>query len=551
MNAQQQMNPQQPTTHVRSSSPTGRASVVDNRRQIAGKDWCKMNETMPATSVFGRRCLESLCALVGCAALIVTLVLFGARLSPAAQADDPNGIEKAKSLSRAFRAAAKKVIPTVVTIKATAKPVEKRAPRKLPRENPFKGTPFEEFFEDQFPEGFELPRRFQPREGKGSGVIIDSAGIILTNHHVVEGADEVIVELADGRQFKAVEVKSDEQSDLAVVRIKADGPLPAAALGDSDSLDIGDWVLAIGNPFELEMTVSAGIISAKGRSLSTAKRTNFLQTDAAINPGNSGGPLVNLDGEVVGINTAIASMVGGFQGVGFAIPINQAKWVAKQLIETGTVQRAYLGVAIAQIDGPLARQLGVQPHRGVLVNEVFPDTPAAAAGLKEGDVILSFAGQSVNNPRQLQEVVERSPIDSKQVMEVLREGKKINVPVVVKALPKDFGARAPALVQPRQPSEPPTFESEQLGMQVAELTDELARRLGLQGMSGVVITDVTPNGPADRAGLGEGMLIMRVGKRPVKSLQEFQEAIKQESLKQGILLLVRTPEGNRFVVLQQ
>jgi len=157
----------------------------------------------------------------------------------------------------------------------------------------------------------------------------------------------------------------------------------------------------------------------------------------------------------------------------------------------------------------------------------------------------------VNNPRQLQEVVERSPIDSKQVMEVLRDGKKINVPVVVKALPKDFGARAPALVERRQPSEPPAFESEQLGMQVAELTDELARRLGLQGMSGVVITEVTPNGPADRAGLDKGMLIMRVGKRPVKSLQEFQEAIKQESLKQGILLLVRTPEGNRFVVLQQ
>jgi serine protease Do len=526
-------------------------SIVDQSPKIIPEQQRRGTGVAAASCGSGVRCFARLWAVVGLAAIAPMLILLAARWAPAAQVDDHDGIEKAKSLSRAFRAAAKRVIPTVVTIRATAKPVEKRVPRRIPRENPFKGTPFEDFFEDHFPEGFDFPRPFQPRQGKGSGVIIEPSGIILTNHHVVEDADEVIVELADGRQFKAVEVKSDEQSDLAVVRIKADGPLPAATLGDSDALDIGDWVLAIGNPFELEMTVSAGIISAKGRSLSTAKRTNFLQTDAAINPGNSGGPLVNLDGEVVGINTAIASMVGGFQGVGFAIPINQAKWVAQQLIKTGTVQRAYLGVAIAPIDGLLARQLGVPPHRGVLVNEVFADTPAAAAGLKEGDVILSFAGTSVNNPRELQEVVERSPIDSKQVMEVLREGKKITVPVVVKALPKDFGARAPALGERKRPAQPPTVESEQLGMHVAELTDELARRLGHQGQSGVVITEVTPNGPADRAGLAEGMLIMRVGKRQVKSLQEFQEAIKQESLKQGILLLVRTPEGNRFVVLQQ
>ncbi len=546
--------------HISGVSSEAAGDVVCGRSRCAESSQTFAQQLIPqqqrgsklsATSYTGGiRCFVRLWPAMGLAAALMLLVL-GSRWAPAAQVDDPDGIEKAKSLSRAFRAAAKKVIPTVVTIKATTKPVEKRPPRRTPRENPFKGTPFEEFFEDQFPEGFEFPRRFAPREGKGSGVIIDPSGIILTNHHVVEDADEVVVELADGRQFKAVEVKSDEQSDLAVVRIKPDGPLPAATLGDSDSLDIGDWVLAIGNPFELEMTVSAGIISAKGRSLSTAKRTNFLQTDAAINPGNSGGPLVNLDGEVVGINTAIASMVGGFQGVGFAIPINQAKWVAQQLIKTGTVQRAYLGVAIAPIDGPLARQLGVQPHRGVLVNEVFANTPAAAAGLKEGDVILSFAGVNVNSPRELQEVVERSPIDSKQVMEVLRDGNKITVPVVVKALPKDFGAREPALGQPKRRSEPPTVESEQLGMRVAELTDELARRLGIQGQSGVVITDVIPDGPADRAGLSEGMLIMRVGKRPVKSLQEFQEAIKQESLQQGILLLVRTPDGNRFVVLQQ
>ena len=312
-------------------------SVVEQSPQIIPEQRRRGTGVAAASCGSGVRCFARLWAVVGLAAIAPMLILLAARWAPAAQVDDHDGIEKAKSLSRAFRAAAKRVIPTVVTIRATAKPVEKRVPRRIPRENPFKGTPFEDFFEDHFPEGFDFPRPFQPRQGKGSGVIIDPSGIILTNHHVVEDADEVIVELADGRQFKAVEVKSDEQSDLAVVRIKADGPLPAATLGDSDALDIGDWVLAIGNPFELEMTVSAGIISAKGRSLSTAKRTNFLQTDAAINPGNSGGPLVNLDGEVVGINTAIASMVGGFQGVGFAIPINQAKWGGEPFVKSGNV----------------------------------------------------------------------------------------------------------------------------------------------------------------------------------------------------------------------
>ena len=208
---------------------------------------------------------------------------------------------------------------------------EDQADNTQPRENPFKGTPFEDFFRDELP-GFRGMPRVPQRQGLGSGVIIDPSGIILTNNHVIDGADEVIVELADGREFRANDVRTDPQTDLAVLRIKVDEPLPAAQLGDSAAMDIGDWVLAIGCPFELDLTVSAGIISGKGRALAAGRRANFLQTDAAINPGNSGGPLVNLDGEVVGINTAIASSTGTYQGVGFAIPSDLAKWVMAQLI---------------------------------------------------------------------------------------------------------------------------------------------------------------------------------------------------------------------------
>jgi len=254
-----------------------------------------------------------------------------------ARAQEDDAVDQAKSLSRAFRAAAKKVLPTVVTVRTVVKPHEEK--KGEPGQNPFKGTPFEDLFGDEVP-GFNFDVPETPELGLGSGVIIDASGIVLTNNHVVEGADEVVVRLADGRELPATDIKVDARTDLAVLRIKASEPLPAAPLGDSDKLEIGDWVIAVGNPFELEGTVSAGIISAKGRTLGSVGRARFLQTDAAINPGNSGGPLVNLDGEVVGINTAIFSRSGGYQGIGFAIPINLAKWVTPQLIRGGRVERA-------------------------------------------------------------------------------------------------------------------------------------------------------------------------------------------------------------------
>ena len=228
----------------------------------------------------------------------------------------------------------------------------------------------------------------------GSGVIVDPSGVILTNNHVVAGGGEIMVRLSDGREFKAFDIKTDPTTDLAVLHIKSKEPLPAAKLGDSKKVEVGDWVLALGEPFGLEGTVTAGIVSAKGRGIGINEREDYIQTDAAINPGNSGGPLVNLDGEVIGINTAISSNTGGYQGVGFAIPIDLAKWVGEQLVKSGTVHRAYLGVMIQPVSQSLAEQFNVKVHEGVLVTQVQPHTPAAKAGMKAGDIILDFAGNA-------------------------------------------------------------------------------------------------------------------------------------------------------------
>ena len=373
--------------------------------------------------------------------VIAALSLGAASVSSQLVAAESDAVSGAKSLSFAFRAAVDKVKPTVVKITTLAKPRSGRSGAGTEsRENPFKDTPFEDFFPDDQAQGFRVePPPVRRRYGMGSGVIIDNRGIILTNNHVVAGADEVLVDLLDGRQFKATRIKKDEDSDLALIWIEAGGPLPAARLGDSDQLDTGDWVLAVGSPFGLDQTVSAGIISGKGRTLQEGQRSDFLQTDAAINPGNSGGPLVSLDGEVIGINTAIASGTGGYQGVGFAIPSNLANWVKEQLIEHGRVKRSYLGVGTLQITPKLAAKYGVAANRGVLVSKVFRDTPAEEAGVQPGDVILAFDGRDVDSPRRLQEVVERSTSGSKQKVGLLRNGKVAALQVVVRPLPGDSG----------------------------------------------------------------------------------------------------------------
>jgi serine protease Do len=470
-----------------------------------------------------------------------------------ARAQDDEGAAKGKSLSKAFRTAAHKVIPTVVKIKNIAKGKRVEGLTDSTNgENPFRGTPFEDLFDgENLPPGFKFHGFIPPRMGVGSGVIIDPKGIILTNYHVVEGADEVLVELVDGRQLKATDIKTDDQSDLAVMRVKTNNPLPAAAFGDSDAMDIGDWVIAVGCPFELDSTVSAGIISGKGRALSSDSRASFLQTDAAINPGNSGGPLVNLDGEIIGINTAIESNTGTYMGIGFAIPSNLVKWIAPQLVNSGTVERSYLGVKIGEINGELANHLGVAPNSGVIISEVLAKSPAAAAGLQEGDIVLSFAAKKIANTQQLQELVERSAKGSNQPVDVLRNGKTIKLHAEVQPLPDKLAAETlPSLARDKNYERGSNFISEELGVELRDLTPEIARKLGLEANSGVIIAAVQPEGIAAPSGIRKGMIILRVGQKTVHSVAEFKAAMKDESLEKGILLLVRTQSGNRFLVLK-
>jgi len=489
--------------------------------------------------------------LVATAALAALLVGLG---GPAARAADTvaDARAHATALSTAFREAAAAASPSVVVVRSEVKPRREqgrdRQRRGGGRENPFRGTPFEDMFPDGIPEGFEfdMPEgRGGPRSGTGSGVIVDASGIVLTNNHVVEDADEVTVELADGREFKATEIKTDPESDLAVVRLAGAKDLPVAKLGDSDKLETGDWVIAIGNPFELETTVSAGIISGKGRELGSVERAKFLQTDAAINPGNSGGPLVNLAGEVIGINTAIASNNGSYQGVGFAIPVNLAKWVGGQLVANGRVQRGYLGVQIGALSREMASKLGVKDRKGVLVNDVVAGTPAAEAGVEELDVITAFDGQLVDGPRTLQEVVERSDFDKPHRITVLRDGRKEELDIAVRPLPDRVADAGP----PRRPAgelNAETYYSQALGLEVR------AKEAGaFEGFEGVVVDRVDEGGLADQAGLGPAMLIRKVGREAVTTIGEFAAAVEKESLDEGITISVRTARGNSVILLKK
>jgi serine protease Do len=354
------------------------------------------------------------------------------------QRDMAEAIGNAKSLSMAFRKAAESTIPSVVTLVAT--------PSADQRQREFQDLMQDPRFRRLLPEDFDPEKLsedadsiFPPNLNSqvGSGVVIDPSGVILTNNHVVEDSGTVVVRFGDGREVKATEVRTDPKSDLAIVRIPVEAPLKAAKLGDSSQLEIGDWVIAIGSPFELEMTVSAGIISGQGRGIDKIERGRLIQTDAAINPGNSGGPLVNLDGEVVGINTAIASNNGGYQGIGFAIPVNRAKWVASELMNHGAVRRAALGIRIDELGPEAADKLKLPPRSGVLVADVLPGGAAADAGLKINDVIVEFAGDPVRGPRDLQDLVEQKPVDSQQPLTVMRRGESVRLQVTLKPLPLD------------------------------------------------------------------------------------------------------------------
>jgi serine protease Do len=480
------------------------------------------------------------------------------------RSDQQKAVSHANTLSEAFRAASERVLPAVVSIQHTTQPKVVRhevRPRlkdgrgSLPKE--FQDDPLlkrffgEGGFGGSFPGSDEFPdMREMPQQSAGSGVLIDKSGVILTNNHVVAGGGKIVVKLHDGREFEATEVKTDPNTDIAVVKIKVDGDLPAAVMGNSDEMRIGDWVLALGQPFGLQDTVTAGIISAKQRNVAITKHAEFLQTDAAINPGNSGGPLVNLEGEVIGINTAISSSSGGNQGVGFAVPVNVAKWVSSQLLKDGKVHRAYLGVGIQPITQDLAEQFGMKIPSGALVTEVFPDSPAAQAGIHPQDVIVEFAGQPIQHSAQLPAIAGRSLIGSKQPVVVLRDGKKVELTMTLREQPANFGVRASGEADREEPQgESPSQKFDKFGLEVAPLEADVARQLGMKDSSGVVITGVQEESPAAKAGLEPTMAITQVGRKAVKSVAEFEAAIKSADMNKGVLLLVRTAEGSRFIVV--
>jgi serine protease Do len=442
-----------------------------------------------------------------------------------------------------YRDIVKQVLPAVVSIEARSK----ARPGRRGGLDPAMPEEIRKFFE-QFEDGGGDPA---PRRGFGSGVLVDPKGIILTNNHVVEGADELIVQLKDGRKIASKDFKADAKSDLAIVKLTVAGNLPALPLGDSDAMEIGDRVLAVGAPFGLVGSVTHGIISGKGRSLKMNMYEDFLQTDAAINPGNSGGPLISLDGKVIGINTAIKSRSGGFQGVGLAIASNLARDIMKKLQKDGVVKRGYLGVQIQDVaDDELAEKLGLpKGQKGVVVTRTFEGGPALKAGVKEGDVITSINSSPVADGREVQKIVADLPLGKPVKVIVKRDGKDRVLELVIEEQPDEVG---PARVPKPKESErdDSTVSLDKVGITAADLTPELAERLGFgEGARGAVITRVKPDSPAASAELVRAMLITRVDRTPVSSATEFKKAAEKAALSKGMLLQVQTPRGGTSFVL--
>ncbi|MDG1895961.1 MAG: Do family serine endopeptidase [Fuerstiella sp.] len=466
---------------------------------------------------------------------------------------------KAYELSDAFRQVSKHTLPAVVSIKTTGKVVRQTSNRRSPFGNDpllrqfFNDPRFKEFM-DQQEDGDE--REYRMPGGQGSGFIIDSSGIILTNNHVVDDAEEIVIELADGREFKVVDVKTDARSDVAVLRIEAKEKLPSLVLGDDEAMEIGDWVLAFGSPFGLSRSVTQGIISAKGRGLTRSRLPQeFLQTDAAINPGNSGGPLVNLKGEVIGINTAISTRSGGYDGVSLAIPASHANWVANQLRDSGEVRRAYVGISMQELDADLATAFNLKIPRGVVVTGVVKESPAAKAGFREGDVILEVDGRRISNDRNMLGVVERLTIGQKYEIKILRDGREQRLNITVAERPDDLSS-----LENNDSGSSPGSNDEQsaeisdVGISIQNLTRDLASQLGLPSSNGVVITSVERNSPADDVGLEAGMVISRVGNHNVKSIADVEVAMRIARKAGRALYLVKLSRGNssvaRFVSVQ-
>lgn len=425
---------------------------------------------------------------------------------------------------------------TVVNI-YTTQTVEKKQRPNFPFPD-HSGIPelFRHFFNNPGFQGMQ-PQRKQKRTSLGSGVITSADGYILTNNHVIQNADEINVRFANRKEFSANIIGRDEKSDLALIKIETDEDLPFAAMGDSDKLRVGDWVIAIGNPFGFEQTVTAGIVSAKGRSLGGGGYKNFIQTDASINPGNSGGPLFDMNGKMVGINTAIYSRNGGNIGIGFAIPVNIARNIINQLKDNGKVTRGWLGVMIQNVTKEIADQFGLERPIGALVGEVTPDGPAEKAGIKAGDIIIRFNGKEITQMNMLPTMVGQTPIDSRAEVTIFRDNQEETLEVTIGQLAEDLSAAA-------------AEESTRLGMTVQELTPELADSLKLQIDSGLVIANVEQGSVAHLAGLKQGDIILEVNRMKVENLKDYSKALEGADKSSAVLVLIKRGRHSRFVVMK-
>jgi serine protease Do len=462
----------------------------------------------------------------------------GAQQTPFWTESPPAEVPKVQAPN--FAELAEQLQPAVVNISTTQvlRGRQRQVPG-LPSPHPFgergERQPFEEFFERFF--GGGSPQRELRRSSLGSGFIINKDGHIVTNNHVVENATDIKVSLSDKEEFDAKVIGRDPKTEVALIKIEANRDLPIVPLGNSDQLRVGQWVIAIGNPFGLGHTVTTGIASAKGRIIGAGAYDDFIQTDASINPGNSGGPLFNLNGEVVGINTAI---VASGQGIGFAIPINLAKDILAQLHEEGRVTRGWLGVQVQQVTPELAKSFGLDRARGALIADVQPNSPAGQAGIQRGDVITEFKGELIEDMRALPRAVANTAPGTQADVRVLRKGQEQRVQVKVGEMPDE---QRQAAVEGGPPEK-------RLGLAVEQLTPEIARSLGISSKQGLVVSDVMEGSPADEAGIRRGDVILEVNQQQITSVRDYQSAVQQAQDAEAVLFLVRREDSVRYVALR-
>ena len=380
--------------------------------------------------------------------------------------------------------------------------------------NPFGRSPFNDYFGDDFFNRFfgDIPQRDFKQRSLGSGFIISNDGYIFTNNHVVENTDKILVKISDGKEYEAKIIGTDSKTDIALIKIKPDNSLPIVEIGDSDALRVGEWVIAIGNPFGLEQTVTAGIVSAKGRVIGAGAYDNFIQTDASINPGNSGGPLFNMQGKVIGINTAI---VAQGQGIGFAIPINMAKNILDDLKTKGKVTRGWLGISIQDISEDIAKSMNYKNKNGVLVTDVFKDDPADKAGIKVGDIITEINGKAIKDTHELLLTTASLRVGEKATIKALRDGKEISFQIIV-AERKD----KPEIALAKK-------SGGYFGINVQEITKDLAKQLGISHDAGLIVTDVEEGSPADNVGIQPHDIIVQVNKVKITSLKQYNSGNDQ------------------------